>query len=221
MTDSTTVSAPLRGMDGKDGGTYAFDGGELAARISKQLLHDVVVMYEANQRQGSVKTKTRGEVAGSTKKLYRQKGTGNARMGTKRSPIRRGGGHTFAKRPRDWGYRLPKKAVRLATRMALLSKFQDEEAIVLDGFAVREIKTKPLADMLKTLGVEGQSCLLVIPEHDINVWRSGRNIDGLWISPLSDVNAYDLLHQKRLLITKEAIDQARQGSAESVAAGEI
>lgn len=218
MTTENMVSAPVRNMSGAESGVYEFDGSDLADRITKQLLHDVVVMYEANRRQGSVKTKTRGEVAGNKKKLFRQKGTGNARMGTKRSPIRRGGGHTFAKQPKDWSYRLPKKAVRLATRMALLSKFQDEEAIVLDGFSVSEPRTKTIAEMLTALGVAGESCLLVIPEYDLTVWKSARNIANLWTSPLSDLNAYDLLHQKRLLITKEAIDAARTGSTEPVAA---
>ncbi|WP_437205364.1 50S ribosomal protein L4 [Planctomicrobium sp. SH664] len=219
MADTTKISAPVRGMNGKDAGTYTFDGAELADRVSKQLLHDVVVMYQTNQRQGSVKTKTRGEVAGSTKKLFRQKGTGNARVGTKRSPIRRGGGHTFAKRPKDWSYRLPKKAIRLATRMALLSKFQDQEAIVLDSFVVNEVKTKTIAEMLKALGVAADSCLLVIPEHDLKTWKSGRNIENLWISPVKDLNAYALLHQKRLLITREALDQARAAQKEAVTAG--
>jgi len=219
MSETQEISAPLRGMDGGDAGSYRFDGGELADRISKQLLHDVVVMYENNMRQGSARTKTRGEVAGSTKKLFRQKGTGNARVGTKRSPTRRGGGHTFAKTPKDWSYRLPRKAVRLATRMALLSKFQDNEATVLDAFKVNEIKTRTIAQMLRALGVANESCLLVIPDYDNTVWRSGRNIGNLWISPVGELNAYQLLHQKRLLITREAIDQARQKQQEAVTAG--
>lgn len=218
MSEVTKVSAPVLGMDGKSVGSYEFDAADLADRISKQLLHDVVVMYENNTRQGSSRTKTRGEVAGSTKKLFRQKGTGNARVGTKRSPTRRGGGHTFAKRPKDWSYRLPRKAVRLATRMALLSKFQDNEATVVDSFNVAEIKTKTISSMLKAMGVANDSCLLVIPDHDQTVWRSGRNIGNLQISPVGDLNAYQLLHQKRLIITREAIDRARQNQNEAVAA---
>ena len=219
MSGENAVSAPIRDMSGAEVGVYEFDGSELANRISKQLLHDVVVMYEANRRQGSAKTKTRGEVSGSSKKLFRQKGTGNARMGTKRSPIRRGGGHTFAKRPKNWGYRLPKKAVRLATRMALLSKFQDDEAIVLQSFQVTEPKTRTIQAMLNRLGVADESCLLVVPEYDIDVWKSGRNIPNLWVSPVGDLNAYSLLHQRRLLITQEAIDLARQPQPVAVAAG--
>ncbi len=109
---------------GKEVGTYEIEPTDLAPRINKQLLHDAVVMYEANQRQGTFATKSRARVAGSTKKMYRQKGTGNARAGSRRSGIRRGGGHIFAKQPRDFGYRLPRKALHLATRMALASKIQ-------------------------------------------------------------------------------------------------
>jgi large subunit ribosomal protein L4 len=206
------VSAPIKNMAGSDVGTYEFDGAELADRISKQLLHDVVVMYEANRRQGSVRTKTRGEVAGSTKKLFRQKGTGNARAGTKRAPIRRGGGHTFAKKPKDWSYRLPKKAIKLATRMALLSKFQDSEAIVLDNLQLSEIKTATVVKMLRALGLSKESTLLVTRDLDRQVWLSARNIENVWVSPARDLNAYSLLHQRRLLITRDALDAVRNGS---------
>ncbi|MBX3439960.1 MAG: 50S ribosomal protein L4 [Planctomycetaceae bacterium] len=204
------VSAPLKSIAGEDVGSYEFDPADLAPGINKQLLHDVVVMYEANRRVGTVKTKSRGMVAGSTKKLFRQKGTGRARMGPKRTPIRRGGGHAFAKVPRDWSYRLPKQAVRLATRMALLSKFEDGEAVVLDSLAVEFPKTKTIADMLRALGVDRESCLLAIRNPDPMVWRSGRNIATLWISPCVELNAYQLLHQKRLVVTRDAIDFLRK-----------
>ena len=203
------VSAPLKNASGSDIGSYEFDGAELASGINKQLLHDVIVMYEANQRAGTVRTKSRGMVAGSTKKLYRQKGTGRARAGTRRTPVRVGGGHAFAKKPKDWSYRLPKQAVRLATRMALLSKFQDGEAVVLDSLAVSAPKTRVVADMLKALGVSGDSCLLTIRDHDTVVWQSSRNIASLWVSPAVELNAYQLLHQKRLVVTKDAMDFLR------------
>ena len=109
------VMLPVYDRSGQEVGQYEIDPAELAPRISKQLLHEAVIMYQANQRQGTFKTKTRGEVAGTTKKMYRQKGTGNARAGSRRSGIRRGGGHIHAIRPRDWTYRLTKKALRLAT----------------------------------------------------------------------------------------------------------
>ena len=102
-------------------------------------------MYQSNLRLGTARTKSRGEVAGSTKKMYRQKGTGNARAGSRRSGIRRGGGHIFAKRPRDWTYRLPRKAVQLATRMALAAKLRDSEVLLIDELAFDAPKTKDMA----------------------------------------------------------------------------
>lgn len=213
------ISAPIKDVQGGDVGTYEFDPAELAPGINKQLLHDAVVMYEANKRVGTVRTKSRGEVEGSTKKLFRQKGTGRARMGPKRTPIRRGGGMAFAKRPQDWSFRMPKKAVKLATRMALLSKFQDGEAIVLDSLAVDQPKTRVIADMLKALGVDKQGCLLAIRENDTLVWKSARNIPTLRVSPARELNAYDLLRQKRLVVTREAMDLLReQGSSNGASA---
>src|SRR4029077_6828485 len=134
------ISLPIHNRAGQQVGTYEFDPQELAAEGNKQLLHDVVVMYETNRRQGTVQTKNRGDVQGSKKKIYRQKGTGRARMGNKRTPIRRGGGVTFAKRPIDHSYRLPHKAVQLATRMAILSKFQDNQVTILDELVCPEPK---------------------------------------------------------------------------------
>ena len=114
------TALPVYNIDGEKVGDFEVDPSKIAPKISKQLLHDAVVMYLANKRQGSAKTKTRAEVAGSTKKMYRQKGTGNARAGSRRSPVRRGGGHANARSNRNWGYRLNKKAIRSATMMAIL-----------------------------------------------------------------------------------------------------
>lgn len=203
------ISVSIRDKTGQDVGTYEFDPNELALGINKQLLHDVVVMYEANRRVGTVKTKSRSDVEGSTRKMYRQKGTGRARAGSSRTPLRRGGGHTFAKVPIDWSYRLPRKAVKLATRMALLSKFLDDQVTVLDGLAVDEPKTKIVAGILKALGLAQTSCLLTIESHDPNIWKSSRNIANLRVLRASDLNAYDLLHQKRLVVTTAALDRLR------------
>lgn len=203
------ISVPVVDINGKEVGKYDFDPAELASSISMQLLHDVVVMYEANRRQGTAKTKSRAEVDGTTNKMYRQKGTGRARAGSVRSPIRKGGGHTFAKRPKDWSYRLPKKAVKMATRMALLSKFQDDQVTVLDDLEVSEPKTRIVADLLKTLKLDRDTCLLTIEHYDVNIYKSGRNIEKLKVSPASDLNAYDLLCQRRLLVTRGAMDKIR------------
>src|SRR6201988_4393899 len=117
-------------------GKVEIDEAEFGGKVNKQLLHDVVVMYLANQRAGTHSTLRRGEVAGSTKKLFRQKGTGNARAGTRRTNKRRGGGTAKGPKPRDYEYHLPKQAVRAATRMALLSKFRDGEAVIVDSFGL-------------------------------------------------------------------------------------
>jgi len=211
------ISVPIVDVTGKQVGTYSLDPADFAKAINKQLLHDVVVMYQANKRTGSHKTKNRGEVSGSTKKLFRQKGTGNARVGTKRSPIRRGGGHAFAKVPRDYGYRLPKKAIRLATRMAVLSKFRDGQAVILDQLAVTEIKTKAIATVLKALGLKEDSTLLAIKDYDNTLYRSARNIGNLMISPARELNALDVLRQRRFLVTKDALDVLKSAGKEKAA----
>ena len=207
-------------MAGKQVGTYEIDPAELAPKVSKQLLHDAVVMYQANARQGTQKTKTRGEVAGSTRKLYRQKGTGNARAGARRSGTRRGGGHIFAKRPRDFGWRMPRKALQAATRMALAARIADDEVKVVDSLAVAAPKTKAVAGMLAALGL-GERTVLVAPEkHDANVWKSARNIDGVSVAPVADLNAWSILRPRSIVITKAALDAFRasvKAGAESAA----
>ncbi len=202
------VSLPVYNRNGEEVGAYEIDPAELAPRISKQLLHDVVVMYQANQRQGSTKTKSRGEVAGSTKKMYRQKGTGNARAGQRRSGVRRGGGHIFARRPRDYSYRLPKKAIRLATRMAMASKIEDNQVVVIDQLAFDEPKTRQMAAILKALRIEG-SLLVAVEAHDPNLFRSVRNIANVSVLPVADLNALEVLRPKRMLMTKAALDAFR------------
>lgn len=166
------TTLPVFDRTGAEVGSYEIDLASLAPRISKQLLHDVVVMYQANQRQGSAKTKSRGEVAGTTKKMYRQKGTGNARAGSRRSNIRRGGGHVFAKSHRDYSYRLPRKAVRAATRMAIASKIQDQQMVVIDDLSFESPATREMATILKALGLTGVSTLVATAALDTNVYKS-------------------------------------------------
>jgi large subunit ribosomal protein L4 len=192
---------------GKKVGTYNVEPADFAPRINKQLLHDAVVMYQANIRQGSHQTKSRGMVAGSTKKMYRQKGTGNARAGHKRSGIRRGGGHIHRIHNRDYSYRLPRKALQAATRMALAAKVRDDELIVIDDLAFSEPRTKDMAAVLAHLDWEsGQSLLVATEKYDANVFRSARNIEGVSVSPAGELNAYSVLSSRRLLVTKAALD---------------
>jgi large subunit ribosomal protein L4 len=197
---------------GKQVGNYDLDPAELAPRISKQLLHEAVIMYQSNQRLGTAKTKSRAEVAGSTKKMYRQKGTGNARAGSRRSGVRVGGGHIFAKRPRDWTYRLPRKALQMATRMALAAKVRDNEVTIIDDLAFAAPKTREMTGILKALGLSGGSLLVATADHNINVYKSARNIDRVSITPISGLNAWNVLTPRRVLITRAALDAFRSKS---------
>ena len=210
-------------ISGKQVGSYEIDPAELAPSVNKQLLHDAVVMYQANQRQGTFRTKNRGEVAGSTKKLYKQKGTGNARAGARRSGTRRGGGHIFAKRPRDFGWRMPKKALRAATRMALAARLADDEVKLVSGLELGAPKTAVVAKLLKTLGISEKTVLVAPAKHDDMLWKSARNIDGVSVSPVGDLNAWSLLQPRAVLMTTAAIDAFRASvakvNASKIAAG--
>lgn len=208
------VSLPVYNRSGEEVGQYEFDTAELAPEVNKQLLHDVVVMYQSSQRQGDAQTKGRSDVAGTTKKMYRQKGTGNARAGSRRTNIRRGGGHAFAKRPRDWSYRLPRKAVRLATRMAMVSRIQDQEVTLLDDLRFEQPRTREMAGILKALKIKG-SLLVAVAGNDANVYKSLRNLDGVRVLPVAELNALELLRPRRLLLTKAALDSFRQTAAKA------
>lgn len=205
------ASLPIYDRSGKEVGSYEIESSDLAPRISKQLLHDAVVMYQANLRLGSAKTKSRAEVSGSTQKLYRQKGTGNARAGSRRSGVRRGGGHIHAMQPRDFSYRLPRKALRLATRMAIASKIRDEEMIVIDELSFSEPKTSEMAKILVDLGLAGTSTLVATEVADVNVYKSARNIGGVTVSAVAELNALSVLKPNRMLVTRAALDALRAG----------
>ena len=204
------ASLPIYNRTGAEVGTYEIDPAQLAPRISRQLLHDAVVMYQTNLRQGSVKTKTRSEVSGTSKKMYRQKGTGNARAGSIRSGVRRGGGHIHARQPRDWSYRLPKKALRIATRMALASRIADDEITLIDNLSFEQPKTREMAAVLKALKLAGSNVLVAIAGHDINVHKSIRNLADVSVLPVTDLNALNVLRPTRLLMTTAALDAFRE-----------
>jgi len=204
------ASLPIFDRSGNEVGTYEIDPAALAPRMSKQLMHDVVVMYQANVRQGSAKTKSRAEVTGSTKKLYRQKGTGNARAGSRRSGVRRGGGHVFARRPRDYSYRLPRRALQSATRMALRAKIESGEIVVVDGLSFGEPCTKDMAAVLGALKLAGRSTLVTTAAYDVNVYKSARNIDKVSVCPVAELNALAVLQPQRVLVTKDALDEIQK-----------
>jgi len=225
-TDAITV--PVLNRTGQSIGNVTIDPADFGGKISKQLMHEAVLMYRANQRAGTHHTLRRGEVAGSTKKLFRQKGTGNARVGTKRTNKRRGGGTAKGPKPRDYEYHLPKKAVRAATRMAVLSKFVDGEAVILDELNLAAPKTKDVLAVLKAVkigkktnaaGVEKDvtladgSVLIGTAGLDLNVYKSARNIEGVKVLPAAEFNCYTVLKQKRLVLTRAALDALRKPAA--------
>ncbi|HEY2760353.1 MAG TPA: 50S ribosomal protein L4 [Pirellulales bacterium] len=205
------ASLTIYDSKGASVGTLDIEPTDLVPRINKQLLHDAVVMYEANQRQGTFGSKSRALVAGSTKKMYRQKGTGNARAGSRRSGIRRGGGHIFHKRPRDFGYRLPRKALQLATRMAVAAKIKDDQITIIDDFKLSAPKTRDMAAIIKAVKCHKASTLLVATATpDVNVYKSARNIEGVAVSPVAELNAWTVLRPRHLLFTKAAIQWIKE-----------
>ncbi|MGF1578966.1 MAG: 50S ribosomal protein L4 [Gemmataceae bacterium] len=197
--------------NGDQTGSVYIDSAQFGGKINKQLMHDVVVMYLANQRRGTHSTKRRGEVAGSTKKLFRQKGTGNARVGNKRTNKRRGGGTSKGPKPRDYGYHLPKKAVRASRQMALLSKFRDNEAMILTEFDLPELGTRHMVDVLEQLGIYGASILIGLGLEDIDgdrtIYLSARNIPIVEVMPVSQFHTYAILRPQVLLLTKAALEE--------------
>ncbi len=208
------ISLALHNQDGNPTGeTYSFEESEIAERISLPLLHSVLVMYDANRRLGTVKSKSRAEVSGSSKKLYKQKGTGNARAGNKRTPVRRGGGHCFAKRPKDWRISIPRIARRAATRMAFLGKLRAGQVFVVDSIRLDTPSTSAIARMIERLGLHGKSGVVAISNHDELLWKSCRNIPRIALSTAGDLNAHVIIRSGFVIATKDAMDAVRKRAA--------
>jgi large subunit ribosomal protein L4 len=207
---SSPITVPVVNAQGQSVGSVEIDIDELGGKVNKQLLHDAVLMYQANQRSGTHSTLRRGEVAGSTKKLFRQKGTGNARAGTRRTNKRRGGGTAKGPKPRDYSYSMPKQSLRAATKMALLSKLQDGAAVIIDEVKLPEIQTKAVVGVLKALKIE-KSCLISLGKSDIDekqtVYKSARNIEGVAVLPASQLNCLAVLRPRKVLLTKAALNE--------------
>lgn len=161
--------------------------------------------YLANQRQGTHKAKTRSEISGSTRKLFRQKGTGGARRGDINSPVLRGGGRVFGPQPRDYSFKLNKKVKQLARRSALTYKMQGNEIVILEDFTFDTIKTKQMIDVLNNLKVNGGKNLFVIPETNMNIVLSARNIQRTEVELARNLNTYDILNAKKLFITESSL----------------
>ncbi len=199
---------------GKELEKVQFDETCLGTFINMELLHKAVVMYEANQRQGTHSVKNCRLITGSTKKPFKQKGTGRARMGFVRRAGSRGGAIAHGPRPRDYRMDMPRKARQAAVRSALLGKFRDGEVVVVNELTQAQPKTKEMAATLKNLKIGG-SCLVVVNETSDALVKSVRNIAETGIMPLAGINAYEILRPKQLLMTKDALD-ALQAMAQEV-----
>lgn len=180
-----------------------------AVPFNQAVVHQALVRQRANARQGTASTKTRSEVSGSTRKLYRQKHTGLARAGSIRSPLRRGGGIVFGPKPRSYRQRMPKKMRRLALKCVLSAKATDGELRVVEHLRLDEPKTKEMAQILAALGADS-STLIVTAEPEDSVIKSARNLPGIKTMPANLLNVVDLLSYKMLLMTEAAVRRAEE-----------
>ena len=200
------IEVPVYNQSGEKISTVNVDEQKLGGKVNSLLLKQALVMYHANKRQGTVRTLARGEVAGSTRKMFRQKGTGNARTGGIRNPIKKGGGHAKQKRPKDWRLAMPKKQRRLARDSALLSKFKAGDVRVVDQFTLEAPKTKHVVKLFKALGID-RSVLVAINGRNESLEKSARNVERTTLTTVSQLNAWDLLKSRTLLVTKDGLEQ--------------
>ena len=195
--------------DGKVVSTMELNDSVFGVKVNKDVMHEVVVNYLANQRQGTQSTLTRTEVRGGGIKPWRQKGTGRARQGSIRAPQWVGGGVAIGPKPRDYSYRLNKKVKRLALKSALSSKVEESEIIVLDALDCKEFKTKQVADMLAKLNVT-EKALIVLPENDKKIFNSARNIRGVDATFVGAINTYEVLNHTKCIILKDAVEKLEE-----------
>ncbi len=200
------IDVPIYNQEGQKVSTFQVDEQKLGGKVRNALLKQALVMYHANLRQGTVRTLARGEVAGSTRKMFRQKGTGNARTGGIRNPIKKGGGHAKQKRPKDWRLDMPKKQRRLARDSAILAKIQSNDIRVVDQIALEQPKTKTVVNLFKALGID-RSCLLAINGRNEVLQKSARNIDRTTVTSVDQLNAWDLLRTRTLLVTRDGLEK--------------
>jgi large subunit ribosomal protein L4 len=196
-------------VSGQKVGEIELNDSIFAAEVNEAVLHEVVKNYLANQRQGTHAAKTRAEVRGGGKKPFRQKGTGNARQGTIRAPHYVGGGIAFAKKPRDFSYRLNKKVKRLALKSALSAKVNNNELIVIDELSLAAPKTKDMVNILSSVKA-AKKALIVTADKNENVIRSANNIKGVATAEALGMNVYQILHHDTCIITKDAVQKIEE-----------
>ena len=212
------MQVPLYNLAGEVVGDIDISDSVFGVPVNEGLVHQAVLRQQANARQGTASTKTRGEVQGSTRKLYRQKGTGNARAGGKKSPTRRGGGTVFGPHPRSYRQSMPKKMLQLALKCALSAKAGDGELKIVENLAIEEPKTRIMAGVMDAFKVE-KSALVVTSESNTNVVKSARNLPGVKTLPANILNVLDILSHRTLLMEVAAVRKAEQIWG-TVAAGE-
>lgn len=191
-------------VDGQEIGDLKVDETALGGSVRHALIKQAIVMYHANKRAGTASTKSRSMVAGSDRKLFRQKGTGNARVGNIRTGKRRGGSMTFAKSPRDFRKRMPQKQRRLARDSAILAKLLNKNVVVVDGLKFDQPKTKHLMSVLTNLKID-RSCLVTMDSVDENILKSARNVPKVIVMPVSELNAFEICSYRKMLFTKDAL----------------
>lgn len=173
--------------------------------VNPHIIHEIVLMQLANRRAGTASTKTKAEVSGSNKKPWRQKGTGRARSGYKRSPVWRGGGVAFGPKPRCYCYSMPKKVKKLGLRMAISSRFAEKQLLILNSFQMEEIKTKEFMKVMNSFQLK--NALIVIPEDNENLLKSSRNAQGFKVMPAAGLNVYDVMLHENLVLLESSIEQ--------------
>ena len=196
-------------MKGKEVGTVALPDSIFGIKPNDAVMHEAVVNHLANKRQGTQSALTRAEVSGGGKKPWRQKGTGHARQGSIRAPQWRHGGIVFAPKPRDYSYVINKKVRRLALKSALSSKFIESNIVVLDSISLEEYKTKAVVEMLGAIDATKKP-LIILPNMDVKIIRSTRNIPGAKTSQVGGLNTYDIINAKKLVIVKDAISKIEE-----------
>ena len=198
------LEVPVYNTDGKQTDSWKLADDAFGTEVNVDLLKQAVVIYHGNRRQGTVATKGRSDVEGSTRKLFRQKGTGNARRGAVRTNVLRGGGVAFAKRSRDFRRKLSRKMRKRALDSAILAKILGGDLMILEGLAMDGPKTAQMADLLKNLQIN-RTCLLALNERDRNVYLSSRNIPDLTVRIAEELNAFEVATKQKMIVTHEAM----------------
>jgi large subunit ribosomal protein L4 len=208
------MKIPVKDLKGKSKGDYEVKVPLVEGGRGTQAVHDVIVAHQANQRSGNASTKTMGEVAGTGKKPWRQKGTGRARAGSFQSPLWRGGGVVFGPKPRDFGKKVNRTTRQLALRKALTERLNAGDVVVVDDLKLDEPKTKGFVEVLNNLELNDKSALFVAPSFEKNVRLASRNVQRVELATSDELNTYQLLKHDRVVFTRGAFEKLEERLAE-------